>query len=334
MELDQYLESNMSHPSLQTIHFSADGTELGLLVNASDTTSVWLTNLESGKATQAYQVAGNLRDVFSEPSYAGNNLVLTPSGNSFLLYGALLIDRKSKRNVWLYNPVPRVIMRNELFITPHYILAGTDSALTDERNRLRLNRKPRLVSVPLPEQKIVDSLTAYASQSDAILGAGQQVSIDVNIGNIKFGNADEVKSVLKEVLQERLESEGFQVAADQPLVFKIEYQEQDGNKLQLTTRGRPSPGNPFGQTATGETLQSTAAAFKISWIETPSKRTLWSKQVLVNPRFLILRDATAEGARKSMFEGLQNRLMAESIPYFIPKDKNLSMLPGETPLPD
>jgi len=35
-----------------------------------------------------------------------------------------------------------------------------------------------------------------------------------------------------------------------------------------------------------------------------------------------------------MFESLQKRLMAEAIPYFIPKDKNLSLLPGETQLPE
>ncbi|QDT44453.1 hypothetical protein Pan241w_45620 [Gimesia alba] len=333
-ELDLFLKSNEQYPSLETVDFSADGTELGLLVTSSDSTSVWVTNLEKGTATQGYHTSGRLRTVFSEPSYSGNNLELTPSGKSFLLYGALLVDRPSQRNVWLFQPVPRVTIRSKLFLTPHYLLAGTDSALTDERNRLRLNRKPRLVSVPLPEQKIIDSLAAYRSNNDAILGSAQKVSIDVNIGSVKFSNADQVKSILKEVIQERLEAEGFEIAEDQPIVFKMEYQEQEGNKLQMTKRGRPTPGNPLGRTATGKTLQSTAAAFKLSWVSNSPKRTLWSKQALVNPRFLILRDATAEEARESMFEGLQNRLMAESIPYFIPKQKTLSMLPGETQLPE
>lgn len=333
-ELVLFIDSNVSHPSLQNIDISADGKELGLLVSGSDTTSVWVTNLESGKSTKEYGIEGNLRNVFSEPSYGGSNLILTPSGDSLLLYGALLVDRKSMRSVWLYHPVPNVIMRNDLFITPHYILAGTDSALKDARGRLKIRRKPRLVSVPLPEKKIVDSLSAYASGNDAFLKEGQQVSIEVKIGKVKFTNIDEVKSILGDVIQERLESEGFQIGEDQPIVFKIEYQEQAGNKLQLTKRGRPSPGNPLGRTATGQTIDSTAAAFKLSWVEKATKRTLWSKQALVNPRFLILRDATAEEAREQMFEGLQNRLMAESIPYFIPKDKNLSMLPGETQLPE
>ena len=85
---------------------------------------------------------------------------------------------------------------------------------------------------------------------------------------------------------------------------------------------------------TGKTIQATAAVFKISWIDQLSQKILWSKESLVNPRFLILRDATAEEARKQMFEALQSRLMAESIPYFIPKDKNLSILPLEIALPE
>lgn len=124
------------------------------------------------------------------------------------------------------------------------------------------------------------------------------------------------------------------MAEDQPLIFQMEYQEQAGNKLQMSKRGRPSPGNPLGRTPTGETLQSTAAAFKLSWVQKSPKRTLWTKQVLVNPRFLILRNATEQEAREQMFEGLQNRLMGELIPYFIPKEKGLSMLPGETQLPE
>lgn len=333
-ELDLFLSANDGYQSLETTDFSADGTELGLLVTTADSTAVWIVNLESGKVTRNYRVPGNLRNVFSEPSYRGNNLVLTPSGNSFLLYGALLVNRQSQRNSWLYLPVPNVIIRNDLFVTPHYLLAGTDSALRDKNGRLRLKTKPKLVSVPLPEMKITESLAANNSQSDAILSAGKKVSIDVKIGKVKFSNVEEVKSILRDVIQERLESEGFEVVPDQPITFKLEYAEQDGNTLQLTKRGKPGIGNPLGRTATGKTLQSTAGAFKLSWIENKPKRTLWSKQALVNPRFLILRDATAEEARKQMFEGLQNRLMAEAIPYFIPQDKNLSMLPGETQLPE
>ena len=135
-------------------------------------------------------------------------------------------------------------------------------------------------------------------------------------------------------MQKRLEADGFKVSADQPIVFNVEYQEQDGNKLQMSKRGKPSPGNPLGRTATGKSIQATAAAFKLSWVEKKTKKTLWSKEALVNPRFLILRDATAEEARKKMFEGLQNRLMAEAIPYFIPKDKKLAKLPLEIKLPE
>ncbi|QDT29182.1 hypothetical protein Enr10x_45310 [Gimesia panareensis] len=334
-ELDgSYLDPRAKYYSLSTVNFSTDGKELGLLLTQSGQTEVWIINLKDGQPERKFQVAGNLSEQFREPSYSGNNLELTPSGKSFLLYGALLVDRQTQRSVWLFQPPPNVIIRRPLYLTPHYLFAGTDSALKDAQGRLKRNRKPQLVTVPLPEKQITDSLAAYQSQSDVILGAGTKVSIDINVGAIKFGKADEVKEVLQEVLQERLEADGLEVAADQPLVFQMEYQEQEGNKLQMSKRTRPSAGNPLGRTPTGETLQTTAAAFKLSWIDKPSKRTLWSKQVLVNPRFLILRNATEQAAREQMFEGLQNRLMGELIPYFIPKEKGLSRLPGETPLPE
>lgn len=334
-ELDSgYLDPRAKYYSLRAVDFSTDGKELGLLVTQSGQTEIWTINLKDGKPQREYQVAGDLSDQFSQPSYKGNNLELTPSGKSFLLYGALLVDRETRRSVWLFQPVPNVIIRKTLYLTPHYLFAGTDSALTNARGQLRRNRKPKLVTVPLPEKQITDSLAAYQSQTDALLSKGTKVSIEINVGAIKFGKADEVKEVLQEVLEERLKADGFEIAADQPLVFQMEYQEQEGNKLQMSKRTRPSAGNPLGRTSTGETLQSTAAAFKLSWINKSPRRTLWSKQVFVNPRFLILRNATEQAAREQMFEGLQNRLMGELIPYFIPKDKGLSMLPGETQLPE
>jgi len=329
-----FLDPRAKYYSMRAVNFSPDGEQLGLLVTESGQTEIWIINLKDGQAEREFQVAGDLSNQFSQPSYSGNNLELTPSGKSFLLYGALLVDRQTQRSVWVFQPVPNVIIRRSLYLTPHYLFAGTDSALTNARGQLRRNRKPQLVTVPLPEQQITDSLAAYESQSDALLSKGTKVSIDINVGDIKFGKADEVKEVLLEVLEERLKADGFEVAEDQPLVFQMEYQEQAGNKLQMSKRTRPSAGNPLGRTPTGETLQSTAAAFKLSWFDKSSRRSLWSKQVFVNPRFLILRNATEQAAREQMFEGLQNRLMGELIPYFIPKEKSLSRLPGETQLPE
>lgn len=316
------------------MNFSSDGKELGLLFSSSDGTSVWVVDLKDGKTTNGYFVPGTLREALSDPSYSGDHLVWLPNGKGWLLYGAWFVDRARREVLWTLKSVPRVIIRNEVYLTPNYLIAETATALRDAKGRPALNRKPKLVTVKIPEIKIEDSLAAFDSKSDAILGMGQEISIEVNVGKLKFGNADEVKKVLSEVMQERLEADGFKVTPNQPVVFKIEYQEQEGNKLQLTKRGRPTRENPTGQTATGKTLQTTAAAFKLSWISQKPKVTLWSRETLVNPRFLILRDASAEGAREKMFEGLQNRLMAEAIPYFIPKDKKLSQLPVEIKLPE
>ncbi|MCA9005998.1 MAG: hypothetical protein KDA70_12070, partial [Planctomycetaceae bacterium] len=178
------------------------------------------------------------------------------------------------------------------------------------------------------------TLAAYDSRSEAYLGAGQQVSLEVNVGEIKFGKPEEVKSILGDVITQRLKTEGFQVADDQPTVFKIEYKEQAGNTLQLAKNVKPSAANPLGRVATGQTLETTAALFELSWYDRESQKTLWSKKVAINPRVLYLKEATAQGARTEMFENLQSRLRAEFIPYFIPKDDTLKMLPFEITLPE
>ena len=333
-KLENLLNSDEDYYNIADIEFSADGKELGLLVSESNSTTIWITDLSSGKSTKGFQISGSLSQALREPGYSGPNLVWNPDGAGWLLYGAWYVDRQRKQLIWTLKPVPNVTVGDEVFLTPHYLIAATATAIRDKNGRYIDNREPKLVPVPIPEQMIADSLSAYESKNDAILGAGQEISINVNIGDLKFGNADEVKSILTDVIQKRLEADGFKVAPDQPIVFNFEYQEQAGNKLQLSKRGAPTAKNPFGRTATGKTIQSTAAVFKLSWIDQPSKKTLWSKQALFNPRFLILRNATAEEARKQMFEALQSRLMAEAIPYFIPKDENLSMLPVEIKLPE
>lgn len=335
VDFKSLLPAGYQYASIQEIDFSPNGKELGLLTTGNDVTSVWVLDLEKGSISLGYEVPGTLSDVLNDPSYKGSELTWSPDGKSWMLYGACLVDRAGQEVLWYLKPVPNVIMRSPIVLTPNYLLVETDSALSDAQGRIRINRKPTLIPMKLPAAKIADSLAAYDSDGTSLVNSnGQQVSIEVDTGKLKFGNADEVKTVLAEVIQTRLENDGFEIEPDQPIVFKIEYKEQDGNKLQMSKRGRPTPGNPLGRTPTGETLQTTAAIFKLSWIEKATKRTLWSKEAMVNPRIMILRDATEEGAQKQMFNRLQNRLMAESIPYFIPKDKQLSTLPLELTPPD
>ena len=329
-----FLQLKEKYFQIHEMEFSPDGKELGLLLSNSNGTAVWIIDLKTGKGSNGYQATSNISNALSDPPYHGKKLIWDPSGTGWLLYGAWYMDRQRKQILWTLKPVPNVIMRDEVYLTPHFLLAETATALSDNEGRLILDQKPFLVPVEIPEKMVAESLTVYDSQNDAILNKGQQVSIDVNIGNVKFGNVEEVKSIIEDVIKERLERDGFKVIPNQSIALKIEYHEQDGNKLNITKRGKSTPGNPLGRTATGKTLQTTASAFKLSWFDTQSKKTLWSKEAIVNPRFLMLRDATAEAARKQMFEKIQSRLMAENIPYFIPKDKNISMLPLEIKLPE
>lgn len=320
--------------SLTEKEISDDGSELGLLMKDLNGTSLWTLNLKDGSVVNELYFPGDLYDAFSEPGYLNSKLTWSPEGKGWLLYGAIFVDRQRKQVTWALKPVPNVISRARILLTPDSLVTQTASAMRDADGKTLYNRKPFLVTVPLPLEEIQQTLAAYDKRSEAYLGAGQQVSLEVNVGNIKFGKPDEVKSILSDVITQRLKTDGFQVAADQPIVFKIEYQEQAGNTLQLAKNVKPSAENPLGRVATGKTLETTAALFELSWIDQETQKTLWSKKVAINPQVLYLREATAEGARTEMFENLQSRLLAEFIPYFIPKDDKLKMLPFEITLPE
>ncbi|QDT92979.1 WD40 repeat domain-containing protein [Gimesia algae] len=313
---------------------SDDGKELALLMKDLNGTSLWTLNLKDGSVVNELYFPGDLYDAFSEPGYLNSKLTWSPEGKGWLLYGAIFVDRQRKQVTWALKPVPNVISRARILLTPDSLVTQTASAMRDADGKTLYNRKPFLVTVPLPLEEIQQTLAAYDKRSEAYLGAGQQVSLEVNVGNIKFGKPDEVKSILSDVITQRLKTEGFLVANDQPTVFKIEYQEQAGNTLQLAKSVKPSAENPLGRVATGKTLETTAAIFELSWIDQKTQKTLWSKKVAINPQVLYLREATAEGARTEMFENLQSRLRAEFIPYFIPKDDKLKMLPFEITLPE
>jgi hypothetical protein len=94
-------------------------------------------------------------------------------------------------------------------------------------------------------------------------------------------------------------------------------------------------GTPFGRggTPTGRSVQSTAGELVIKWTSKDGKTKIYEHTVKLDPSTLFIRDqgdVTPEKARQQVFEILKRQLAGLPMPYFVPTDKSLAMLPLTT----
>lgn len=311
------------HLSAEWLTFSPDGQQLFALLDGPKETRIMTVDVKTGERdpeTDSSFPGRLLSAIWAAASYKGPKFECLPGNAGFLLAGDVWIDGKSGRLVWyinrgtdLYNHTKRVPVPNGVIMTE-----GTDNAR-------------RLAVVEVPWKQIESTLEAIKEEKPAHIRPGKAVSLDIQIGKLQYGKAEDTKAALAEVLTERLAAEGIEVKDGEPVSFRVTYQEAKGNTLQESQR---NPGSPIlGGTPTGRSVEATKVAVNLSWRKDNGKVVVWSKDVLMDPSFLIFRgELTAENARNSMFEGLKNSLFAQPIPYFIPEDKTLVQLPGSTEL--
>ena len=117
------------------------------------------------------------------------------------------------------------------------------------------------------------------------------------------------------------------LAEDQPVTLEVSYAEAAGQKLEERQGGSIlRPGTP-----TGRSVQATHVTLKLSLKD--GKREVWEHEIDIDPKFLIVRgDGSAEATRESSIGMLGIRLASLPLPYFIPKDKGMSSLPGRSEL--
>ncbi len=299
--------------TLKELAYSPDGSAIAALLDAGQESLIVVTDAATGEQTEL-PFPGSLAGV---SSYRGPKLEWLADGSGWLIEGEKLVDRASGRLVWEFERAAGA----QASISRHVVPNGLLHASVKGRAR-------ELKFAPFPTAKIRASLEAMAQSTDAILRPGQEISLKFAVGKSQqAATDDETTKKIGEAIAKRLAADKITLAEGQPLALEISYSEAAGRKLEERTGG--SILNPG--TATGRSVQATQVALKLSLKD--GKREVWNHEISIDPRFLIVRgDSSTEKARESSVNMLTHRLASLPLPYFIPKDKNLSSLPGRSQL--
>jgi hypothetical protein len=132
------------------------------------------------------------------------------------------------------------------------------------------------------------------------------------------------------VLAERLADDGLEVSDDGATAVAVQWKEMAGKTLQEVQGGTPFRG---GGTPTGRTVQSTAGELQIKWTSKDGKTNIYEHTLHLDPSMLTIRDpgeVTDDKARQQVFAILKRQLSGLPMPYFVPNDKSLAVLPMTT----
>ena len=142
------------------------------------------------------------------------------------------------------------------------------------------------------------------SDSTAVLAPGRQLSLQVTVDKLRFGEPAATQAALEQALTARLKADEMTVADDQPVVLRATYGEAEGETLVETQRrvGQlPGQGQP-----TGRSVQTTKSLLQLTLTNANGSETFWSHTVEMDPKFASLRkEATDAAARQEMFESLE-----------------------------
>jgi hypothetical protein len=151
------------------------------------------------------------------------------------------------------------------------------------------------------------------------------VSLNVQIGSLRFGDAAQTKAKLAETFTERFQGDEIKVSDNQPLTLEVSYNESAGQTL------HEQQGGPFGK-PTGRTVQSTKIEVKLALKPQAGGAALWNHEFSYDPFGVSVmgKELNDAAARDSIFRTLLFQLSESPVPYFVPRDAPLNVLPGVT----
>ena len=306
--------------------FNAAGDQLSVVWTDSKTTLISTTKLADGSVSEI-SVPGHLTlSPITGQTYSGPAIEWLPDGTGWLLFGRTIVDAGSRQRVWTIDTDGlNGTRRRQLLPEGQLVYTGGANLET-----MKITN-PGLKVIEWPKADAAKSIAAMAAGGDAKLKPGSVVALKVEIGKLKYGTPEETRSKLEDAFKERLTADGMESNGDPDAVLSVSYSEADGKEM--FSQGRRVPGLPAppAPPAAGTAIQSTVASIKLALQITGEAKPVWSADLLINPSVLMIRgDATAESARNAMFETAQWQITAAPIPYYVPLDAALPMLPGQT----
>jgi hypothetical protein len=307
--------------TIDSMRFSADGSEIALMSEGSDGSVIAVHDLANGKLKLTHELARNLKSALQHPaSYKGPHLEFVDKPAGFLWYGEGFVERKTGTMLWTYRQGILEFSHWKRLLTPAGLIVSVGA----------INAK-KVQVLPFPADKIEKSFAAYRkADTKALVKPGEKVKVTVMVSEVRFGRVTEATKSIETVIAERLAEDGLEVADDAPTWMHIQYSEKEGKTLQEVKGGTVFGGG----TATGKSVQSTAGELQIKWSTADGNTVIYEHKYTLDPnRLLIISDGgelTDAKARQQVFGVLKAHLSGLPMPYFVPLDPSLSVLPVTT----
>jgi hypothetical protein len=306
--------------SVDSFRFSPDGTEFACMSDGFDGTVLAVHDLATGDVKLTHELSASLKSALQHPaSYKGPHIEFVAEPAGFFWFGSGFIERETGLLTWTYRQGLLESSNWKRILTPAGLIVSTGGS-----------NARQLQVLPFPADELKKSLAAYRSDAAAIVKPGEQVKLTVKVGEVRFGKPEEARKSIETVLAERLADDGLEVSDGGSTALSVTYKETAGKTLQEIKGGTPFKG---GGVPTGKTVQSTAAELVIHWTSKDGKTSIYDHTLNLDPSMLTIRDkgeVTDEKVRQQVFAILKIQLAGLPIPYFVPQDKSIAVLPMTT----
>lgn len=298
---------------LNGLAISPDNSRAAAYRNKGDEISLLEWDLQKKKITQNGSIPLNASDIAFNGQ--ADSFAWTQNSDHWLLKGHLLLDTKSGNPIWRLQPL------FAMFTPP--IMIDQETLLVPVQSK---SRESFLISVPFPWDKIRRATEVMNDRSQpALLRPGSSVSMEFNPGPLRFMAADQMAQVLGQPIADRLKSFGIKVEPNQPTVLYIKYQEQTGDSLKVIEKKSPFD---FAGTPTGQTVNETRYELELGWKQSGTGRIFWKTTSRGStPRSSNTSNVSDQGLHDEMVKSLKRQLNNQVIPYFIPEDESVPLLP-------
>lgn len=308
------------HVTIDSVRFSPDGNEIAVMSEGQLSGVIAVHDMATGNKKLTHEVTAPQKNSLQHPaSYKGPHLEFVTVPNGFLLYGGGFIERETGLMVWNYRMGILEFSHWKRILTPAGLIVSTGG-----------NNSRKIQVTPFPSEKLAKSIDAYRGSTPALVKPGEKVKLTVEVGEVRFGKPEDTKKGIERALAERLAEDGLAVADDGATVMTIQYKETAGKTLQEVKGGTPLGG---GGVATGRSVQSTAGELKLAWTSKDGNTPIYTETINLDPSRLMVRDSgdvTDEKIRQQVFAILKIQLSSLPMPFFVPTDKELMVLPMVT----
>ena len=243
------------------------------------------------------------------------NVFYLPDKSGWFIDGNKLLDRKTMSFVWEIDKVRwhdtySCVMDQNTVMTTADNIAGVD-----------------LMFLEIPWEKIRAGIEKMQPDAEPILTRGGSVSVQCNVGEVRFADAAQTKSTIMESFKTRLAQNELSIAENQAVSIVIEYAEKAGGQKRI--RGF------FGRVsaeATETVVEDTVITLNVEMRVAGRAEPIWKDQLESASGLIIdAEELTPQAFRNENFERVRSGIARMTFPTRISKDEN-SALPVKTSL--